>query len=135
MAGYSKNPLWKKLSIKKGYCCFLFNSPTNYFDLLEGTPNETAWSEDLEKGPFDFMHVFLRDEKILSANWDAWKSALKTDGTIWISCPKGSSKIETNLNGNLVREVGLKGGLVDVKVCAVDQDWSGLKFMFRKKDR
>lgn len=135
MAGYSKNPLWKKLNIKEGYCCFLFNSPDNYFELIETTPLETSWSEDLNSIDYDFQHVFVKQLSELESNWDIWKRSLKKTGMLWVSWPKGTSEIATNLNGNIVREFGLKGGLVDVKVCAVDENWSGLKFMYRKKDR
>lgn len=135
MAGYSKNPLWKKLNIKEGYNCFLFQSPDNYFELLEETPKDTLWNDELSASPYDFLHVFVRELTTLEKHWSAWKLALKKDGTMWVSWPKGTSKIETNLNGNIIREFGLKGGLVDVKVCAVDDCWSGLKFMYRKKDR
>jgi len=135
MAGYSKNPLWKKLGIKEGYKCFLYQSPENYFELLEQTPLETDWTDQLNDSNYDFQHVFLTHQNELEEGWYHWKENLKKDGILWISWPKGASKIETNLNGNIVREFGLKGGLVDVKVCAVDADWSGLKFMYRKKDR
>lgn len=135
MAGYSKNPLWKKLGIKEGYDCFLFQSPKNYFDLLEETPKNSTWDDSLERPSYDFMHAFLTELEELNANWKDWKTKLKKNGSLWISWPKGTSKIETNLNGNVVRSFGLEGGLVDVKVCAVDEDWSGLKFMYRKKDR
>ncbi|WP_425390493.1 DUF3052 domain-containing protein [Ekhidna sp.] len=135
MAGYSKNPLWKKLNIKEGYRCFLYQSPENYFELLEETPAETEWDEGISSPPYDFEHLFVTKLTELSGNWSQWKNALKKDGTLWVSWPKGSSTIETDLNGNIVREFGLKGGLVDVKVCAVDENWSGLKFMYRKKDR
>ncbi|MEO9483595.1 MAG: DUF3052 domain-containing protein [Ekhidna sp.] len=135
MAGYSKNPLWKKLGIKEGYNCFLYHSPQNYFELLEETPKETEWADELTASPYDFQHVFVTQLVDLTSNWNAWKKALKKDGTMWVSWPKGGSKIDTDLNGNVVREFGLNGGLVDVKVCAVDEDWSGLKFMYRKKDR
>lgn len=135
MAGYSKNPLWKKLTIKEGYRCFLFQSPENYFELLEETPMGTEWDDDLSNPPYDFIHVFVTEFLELEEGWKKWVQALKKDGTMWISWPKGSSKMKTSLNGNIVREFGLNGGLVDVKVCAVDEDWSGLKFMYRKKDR
>lgn len=135
MAGYSKNPLWKKLGIKEGYTCYLFNSPEDYFDLLEETPIDTVWDDDLSSGPYDFQHVFVTHKTTLNSDWDKWKNALKKEGSLWVSWPKGGSKIETDLNGNIVRAFGLEGGLVDVKVCAVDEDWSGLKFMYRKKDR
>ncbi|MEP1093613.1 MAG: DUF3052 domain-containing protein [Cyclobacteriaceae bacterium] len=135
MAGYSKNPLWKKLGIKEGYNCFLFQSPENYFDLLEALPAESEFSDDSSTSPFDFEHVFVTELSVLKKNWKVWKNGLKKDGTLWVSWPKGGSKILTDLNGNIVREFGLEGGLVDVKVCAVDEDWSGLKFMYRKIDR
>ena len=64
IADYSKNPLWKKLTIIEGQSCYLFNSPSNYFDILEGVPEETTWSEDSSKGPFDFMHAFLKEESV-----------------------------------------------------------------------
>ncbi|MEQ6167553.1 DUF3052 domain-containing protein [Ekhidna sp. MALMAid0563] len=135
MAGYSKNPLWKKLNIKEGYHCFLCSSPENYFELLEATPMETTWDDDLSHPPYDFEHVFITKLDELKNGWINWKESLKKDGILWVSWPKGSSKMETDLNGNIVREFGLNGGLVDVKVCAVDENWSGLKFMYRKKDR
>ncbi len=135
MAGYSKNPLWKKLGIKEAYNCYLYQSPDNYFDLLEEIPKDSEYSDEFDSTPFDFEHVFVTDFNELESNWKSWKDALKKDGSLWVSWPKGGSKIETNLNGNIVREFGLKGGLVDVKVCAVDEDWSGLKFMYRKTDR
>jgi predicted SAM-dependent methyltransferase len=135
MAGYSKNPLWKKLGIKEGYNCFLFQSPENYFELLEAIPKETEFEDEITQAPYDFEHVFVTTIQELESSWKMWKEALKKNGSLWVSWPKGGSKIETNLNGNIVREFGLKGGLVDVKVCAVDGNWSGLKFMYRKTDR
>lgn len=135
MAGYSKNPLWKKLGIKEGYNCYLFQTPNNYFDLLEAIPKNSEFEDVITKQPYDFEHVFVTQLHELELNWAQWKLSLKKDGTLWISWPKGGSKIATNLNGNIVREFGLKGGLVDVKVCAVDEDWSGLKLMYRKIDR
>ncbi|MEQ9007728.1 MAG: DUF3052 domain-containing protein [Ekhidna sp.] len=127
--------MWKKLNIKEEFHCFLFQSPENYFELLENTPLETTWEDELSNPPYDFAHVFVTELKELEKGWDDWKNSLKKKGTLWISWPKASSKMETDLNGNIVREFGLSGGLVDVKVCAVDENWSGLKFMYRKKDR
>ncbi|MEO1253687.1 MAG: DUF3052 domain-containing protein [Bacteroidota bacterium] len=135
MAGYSKNPLWKKLTIKEGYVCYLYNSPIDYFDLIEETPADTSWDDELSEDTYDFEHVFVTQLKELKHHWENWKKALDKNGTLWVSWPKGTSKIETDLNGNIIREFGLDGGLVDVKVCAIDEDWSGLKFMYRKRDR
>jgi len=135
MSGYSGTPLWKKLNIKEGYHCYLFQPPSNYFDLLENTPLNTTWTEELNMAPYDFMHVFVTRKDELAVHWEAWKKALKKDGILWVSWPKKSSKVESELSEGDIRDFGLHGGLVDVKVCAVDDTWSGLKFMYRKKDR
>ena len=113
----------------------MFASSENYFELLEETPKDTEWDDELSAEAYDFQHVFVTELNVLKSNWEKWKKALKKNGTLWVSWPKGGSKISTDLNGNIVREFGLDGGLVDVKVCAIDEDWSGLKFMYRKKDR
>lgn len=132
--GYSGTPLVKKLGIKEGFQCLLINEPTRYFNLIIDIPVNTYFTDKAE-GNFDFIHAFFAYEKELTDLWPILKSALKKDGSLWISWPKGSSKLEKDINENDVRRIGLKGGLVDVKVCAVDKDWSGLKFMYRKKDR
>lgn len=133
-SGYSPNPLIKKLGIKDGYHCLILNEPDHYVDLLEEIPPNTTFTDDATSGEFDFIHVFVTEEEDLK-NWKVWKSRLKKSGMMWISWPKQSSELATELNGNLVRQIGLEGGLVDTKVCAVDHDWSGLKFMWRKEDR
>ena len=135
MAGYSKNPLWKKLGIKEGYQCLLYQSPGNYFELLESIPDKSEFTDSIGEIDYDFIHVFVTNLSELEDNWKKCKNKLKKAGMLWVSWPKGGSSIKTDLNGNIVREFGLNGGLVDVKVCAVDNDWSGLKFMYRKKDR
>ena len=134
-AGYSPNPLIKKLGIKDGYTCLILNEPDHYVDLLEEIPPDTDFTDQPAPDHFDFIHVFVMDEEAMKSGWKIWKSSLKKTGTLWVSWPKQTSPMATELNGNFVREIGLKGGLVDVKVCAVDHDWSGLKFMWRKKDR
>ncbi|MEQ9302820.1 MAG: DUF3052 domain-containing protein, partial [Marinoscillum sp.] len=85
MAGYSKNPLWKKLGIKEGHTCYLFHSPENYFELLEETPRKTEWDDDLSSGAYDFQHVFVTELNVLKSNWEKWKKVLKKDGSMWIS--------------------------------------------------
>ena len=69
MAGYSKNPLWKKLGIKEGYVCYLFSSPDNYFELLEETPKDTEWDDQLSSALYDFQHVFTTHMGTLKSNW------------------------------------------------------------------
>jgi hypothetical protein len=132
--GYSGTPLVKKLGIKENYDCLLFQIPDHYFDLLYNLPDGATFSEETV-GKYDFIHAFFTKETNLLSHWNQLKAALKPDGTFWVSWPKGSSKLDKDINENDVRRIGLQGGLVDVKVCAVDQDWSGLKFMYRKKDR
>ena len=87
------------------------------------------------EGPLDFIQLFAASRAELEAEFPRMKQTLSQDGMLWVSWPKRSSKVETDLSDNVVREVGLDNGLVDVKVCAVDQTWSGLKFVRRLKDR
>jgi len=132
-AGYSGTPLIKKLGIKVGFKCKFVNQPTHYFDLLGELPEGVDWqSTDV---PFDFIHLFITEDVKLVNTINKLRTELTEQGMIWISWPKGLSKIPTNTNGNRIREAGLKTELVDVKVCAVDEDWSGLKFVIRKENR
>ena len=133
-AGYSPNPLIKKLGIKEGYRCLVLNEPDHYVDLLEQIPSDTEFT-DIPSGEFDFIHVFITKKQEFRQGWPDWKQSLKKTGMLWISWPKKTSELSTEIDGNYVRSEGLMGGLVDVKVCAVDKDWSGLKFMWRKEDR
>jgi len=84
---------------------------------------------------YDFIQVFVRGKQELESIFPLAARMLTPNGSLWVSWPKGKSKIPTDLNENIVREVGLSLGLVDVKVVAVDEDWSGLKFVYRLKDR
>ena len=133
MAGYSGTPLAKKLGIKAGQRCLTFAEPEQYFEWLSPLPeniNFVKSGKDL-----DFVHLFTREFKVFSKQFLANKKVLKKDGMMWISWPKKSAKIPTDLDENIIRDFGLKNGLVDVKVCAVDEVWSGLKFMYRLTDR
>lgn len=134
MAGYSGTPLQKKLGIKEGLTVFVLNPPQAYFDWVSPLPARVTIKSKLT-GEFDFMHVFVKEQKVFSKEFSRCKKQLKKDGMMWISWPKKASKVPTDLDENIIREFGLKNGLVDVKVCAVDEVWSGLKFMFRVKDR
>ena len=135
-SGYSRTPLAKKLGIKKGNHCIFIDTPEHYFSLLIDPPDyRSLVINDAHNESADFIHLFVRFEKELLSHWDEVKSKLKKDGMLWVSWPKGKSKIEKDIDENIIRHIGLTGGLVDVKVCAVDEDWSGLKFMYRKKDR
>lgn len=131
-AGYSGTPLEKKLGIKEGSVMILINAPGNY--LRTSLPIGTEVKSRLA-GTFDFIQFFAENTSELKSNFSNLKKHLKPDGALWISWPKKASKIETDLDENKIRKTGLNCGLVDVKVCAVDEKWSGLKFVFRLKDR
>jgi hypothetical protein len=87
------------------------------------------------KGPLDFIQFFSSRRSHLDEQFPKLKASLSPSGMLWVSWPKGSSGVPTDLTENVVRDIGLTNGLVDVKVCAVDETWSGLKFVFRLKDR
>lgn len=132
--GYSGTPLAKKLGIKLGYTVLLVGEPPHYLLLFEDMP-EVNYVVNPPPKTVDFMHLFCTDKIDFERRSLELKPSLKMTGIFWVSWPKGSSKIETNLARDYIREYLLENGLVDVKVCAVDQDWSGLKFMYRLKDR
>jgi hypothetical protein len=134
MAGYSGTPLQKKLGLKPGFQVYVFQSPPEYFNWLAPPPENLTIEQKLT-GEFDFIHLFVKDQTTFETNFKKAKKFLKKDGMLWISWPKKSSKVETDLDENIIRDFGLKEGLVDVKVCAVNEVWSGLKFVIRVKDR
>ncbi|MFS4491873.1 DUF3052 domain-containing protein [Maribacter sp. 2308TA10-17] len=133
-SGYSSTPLAKKLGIKEGNTVLLVNEPSHYILLFEDMP-EVDYVDNPSKESLDFIHLFCKTKTAFEKLALELKPVLKMTGMLWVSWPKGSSKIETDLNRDYIREYLLDNGLVDVKVCAVDQDWSGLKFMYRIKDR
>ena len=133
-AGYSGTPLVKKLGIKSGQRLALVNQPEGYSETMGPMPDGVKVARLLD-GPLDFIHFFTTGAGELEREFPQLKSALSPDGTLWVSWPKRSSRVATDLNGNVVRDIGLGNGLVDVKVCAVDETWSALKFVFRLKDR
>lgn len=134
MAGYSGTSLQKKLGIKPGVAIFIENAPPDYFDWISPLPEGTVVKKTLAK-EMDFIHSFVKSQKDFKKLFVANKRALKKDGMMWISWPKKSSGVDTDLDENFIRDFGLDAGLVDVKVCAVDETWSGLKFVYRVKDR
>jgi len=135
MAGYSSTPLDKKLGIKEGFKIILLNPPEYYLNLFESLPSNIEFVEGIGDEQVDFIHFFTKSEKELQSQILGLKSNLQPNGMIWVSWPKKASKVPTDVHDSIVRRVGLESGLVDVKVCAVDEIWSGLKFVFRLKDR
>ncbi len=134
MVGYSGTPLFKKLGIKSGQLVYLQNPPTNYFALLEGLPNEVHFAENLET-KVDLIHLFTNDFNELAESLDEFQNRIKDDGMIWVSWYKKAAKLPTELTEDIIRETALKLKLVDVKVCAVDEKWSGLKLVIRRENR
>jgi hypothetical protein len=133
-AGYSKRSLVEKLGIRPGFRIAFLSAPQDYPKILGPLPQNVEIKKQLV-GPLDLVHAFCKQRQILGTDFSRWKQSLAPDGMLWVSWPKQSSGVSTDLNENIVREVGLKNGLVDIKVCAVDETWSGLKFVYRVKDR
>lgn len=134
MAGYSGTPLLKKLGIRPGSRILVLNPPRPYAELVEGLPPDLVDASG-SPGQVDFIHLFVRQVEELRASFPICKERLASNGMLWVSWPKRGSGLPTTLNEAMVRELGLSNGLVDVKVCAVDAHWSGLRFVFRVKDR
>ena len=136
MAGYSGTPLLKKLGIKAGNSVLTVNEPDHYFEMLGDIPEEVEIVDMDYSEPINFIHFFCRELDELHNLFPILKEKLAKDGMIWISWIKKASKnYDWTFTETEVRSYGLQIGLVDVKVCAVDEDWSGLKFMYRKEDR
>jgi hypothetical protein len=135
MAGYSGTPLLKKLGIKAGHSLITVGEPSSYWDWLAPLPEKVEVIDKGARGSVDFIHLFVKERKIFEREFLTYSKILKKDGMLWVSWPKKSAKVPTDLDENVIRIFGLNNGLVDVKVCAVDDIWSGLKFMFRLKDR
>jgi len=133
-AGYSKKSLVDKLGIKPGYAISIIGAPKNYAATLGKLPAGVEHANALA-GPLDFIQFFCSRRAQLEHDFPDLKAALAPSGMLWVSWPKGSSGVPTDLTENVVRGIGLRNGLVDVKVCAVDEIWSGLKFVYRLKDR
>jgi len=133
MAGYSGTPLAKKLGIKPGTKLFAVAAPGHYDELLAPLPDDVKRVRKIDDA--DLAHYFVTARARLDKELRAALSKLKPDAAIWISWPKKSSKVETDITEDTVRELALPLGLVDIKVCAVDEIWSGLKLVIRKQLR
>jgi hypothetical protein len=133
MAGYSETPLVDKLGLRAGMRVHFAGAPPDYFKTLGRTPTIIMMTK--VKGPLDFVQLFTRSRADLEERFEPIMNAMDTDGMFWVSWPKKASGVETDLTEDVVREVALENGLVDVKVCAVDNTWSGLKLVRRLKDR
>jgi hypothetical protein len=134
MAGYSQRSLADKLGIKPGTVVTALSPPPAYLTLLKPVPADVTFVSRLGKRA-RFIHCFVTRRAELEREFPALARGLADDGMAWISWPKKAAKVETDLTEDVVRALGLRAGLVDVKVCAVDEVWSGLKFVRRLADR
>jgi len=133
-AGYSGTPLAKKLGYKPGFLVSLINAPGNYGSLVEPLPEGVILIETAKPNS-DLLHFFTNSRDELFRGLAQYRSAIKQDGTIWVSWYKKAAKLPTEITEDTVREAAFPLGLVDVKVCAVDEKWSGLKLVIRKENR
>jgi hypothetical protein len=134
MAGYSGTPLIKKLGIKEDFEVALINAPAGFDNELGALP-EGARVRRLTRDHTDFILIFVQRSAELNRRFAELASRLKPAGMLWVAWPKKAAKMETDLTFNVVQRIGLDAGLVDVKICAINEVWSGLKFVIRLKDR
>ena len=132
MAGYSGAPLGKKLGVKPGTTILLINAPKDYAGWIGPLPDGAAFVAKPAKGGCAFVHLFVASAKELARDLPKARRAIAPDGMIWVSWYKKSAKIPTDVTEDTVRNLALEGDLVDVKVCAVTDIWSGLKLVVRK---
>jgi len=133
MSGYSKTPLAKKLGIKAKDKIKLINEPEHYFDLFTDLPEDLSFAPTKHKK--NLIHFFTTRSDELIRILPQLKNEIVPNGIIWVSWPKKAAKTVTDVNENMIRDVAIKNSLVDVKVCAVDDTWSGLKLVIPLKDR
>ncbi len=133
-AGYSGTPLPQKLGIKPNYRVALLNAPADVKSALRDALKSCEITRD-GRGPLDFIHLFVKSKAELEKQFARLSRQLAPTGMLWVSWPKKASGVVSDLDENEVRKIGLMAGLVDVKVCAVSEVWSGLKFVIRKQDR
>jgi len=134
MAGYSGTPLSQKLGIKAEQKVVTIGAPAGYAELLAPLPEAVSFTRGARAGA-DFVHLFISERKALEKELKRLRKLLADTGILWVSWPKKSSGVATDVTEDTIREVALPLGFVDVKVCAVDETWSGLKLMVRRENR
>jgi len=133
-AGYSGTPLAKKLGIKEGFTVYTVNAPQNFATLIDPLPPDVTVTEAGVKD-VDLIHLFTNGREELQKTLSECRRLIKQDGSIWVSWYKKAAKLPTEITEASIREAAFPLGLVDVKVCAVDEKWSGLKLVIRKENR
>ncbi|MGY4474065.1 DUF3052 domain-containing protein [Bradyrhizobium sp. USDA 3364] len=134
MAGTPGRSIIQKLGLKPGFCIFIDGLSVPYRDIVGELPADVRVAKTA-RAPLDAVHLFAAEAKGLAGKLQRYRQAITPDGMIWVSWPKKSSGVATDLTDVVVRETGLANGLVDIKVCAVDAVWSGLKFVIPVKER
>ncbi|MCB9894884.1 MAG: DUF3052 domain-containing protein [Planctomycetes bacterium] len=134
MAGYSGTPLAKKLGIKPGNAVLLVGAPDGFEGLLE-LPPEAKLTRRTGKGPYDVLLLFTKERAVFERELARLRELMTPGCGLWICWPKKASKVPTDMTEDVVREVALPTGLVDNKVCAIDEVWSGLRLVIRKELR
>jgi hypothetical protein len=134
MAGYSGTPLAHKLGLKPGLTVITISAPANYRRLLGTVPEGVTFSDRLNPDS-SFVHLFIKKRSELEKRLRVSRKKIANTGVVWVSWPKKSSGVPTDVTEDVVRAVALPLGFVDVKVCAVDETWSGLKLMVRRENR
>jgi hypothetical protein len=134
MAGYSGTPLAKKLGINANAKVFADGAPSGYASLVAPLPDGVRFLKKVSNDA-DVIHLFTKSASELDAKLRRWRDAIRSDTTIWISWPKKAARVPTDITEDVIREIALPMGFVDVKVCAVDETWSGLKLVIRKELR
>jgi hypothetical protein len=143
-AGYSGTPLAKKLGIKEGFVVAAVNAPERYLGLVEPLPAgveirhvelDTLATARVSARSLDLIHFFTNSRDELASGLTRFMKLIKQDGAIWVSWYKRAARLPTEITEDVIRDVCLPLGLVDVKVCAVDEKWSGLKLVIRRENR
>jgi|SRR3954454_14787137 len=134
MAGTSGKPIVQKLGIKPGFCIFVAGAPAAYRNIVGQLPADVAMVTRL-KASLDMVHLFATEAAGLAGKLRSYRAAIAPDGMIWVSWPKKVSGVATDLTDVVVRDIALPLGLVDIKVCAIDEVWSGLKFVIPREQR
>ena len=132
MTGYSGTPMWKKLVYKPGMSAYLDGAPGDYISLL-ALPNDVVvtWLPKA-KSEMEFVHLFATSDSKLKRKLEYYRKRIVPGGVIWVSWPKKSSGVKSDITEDTIRDFALSMGLVDVKVCALDEVWSGLKLVIRR---
>jgi hypothetical protein len=136
MAGYSGTPLFRKLGIKPGHRVALLEAPTGFEAMLDGRPDDVVVRPGLAADdPADVIVLFVTGRHELRARLDEVRRGMAQDGGFWVAWPKRASKVPTDVTEDVIRELVLPTGLVDNKVCAIDEIWSGLRLVIRRENR